>query len=347
MMTFYFQNYDEKYKEARKKLSYSLAYACECGIASAILILMRMMKDWVRQSAGMTVMTAFFVCLTFIFIYRTINAYLAFKGLTNGDVGEYRKLPAIGAVLLAVGCIAVGALIFSRIKNNQAFDAAVADLKELPEEMKPVMKAEIDKRLYALDYVKSVNTVVTISFVRAADGTYSWNENVKATVYVMDKFDNMIDNRQYDYLCLVAKSVDEAIHEVRHDPKMDFYVRRNLVMDLVKQRDEGEFENNFSTKCYVKTTKNKYEYTGVVDNYYYINGKEHITTKGREEIRKKYATPTPAPRARKPVTTYKHYTYTDPYDVQDYDDPEDFFEDHEDEFEDFEDAWDYWEENRG
>ena len=34
----------------------------------------------------------------------------------------------------------------------------------------------------------------------------------------------------------------------------------------------------------------------------------------------------------------------DPYDVYDYDDPEDFYYDHEDEFEDYEDAEDYYDE---
>lgn len=37
------------------------------------------------------------------------------------------------------------------------------------------------------------------------------------------------------------------------------------------------------------------------------------------------------------------YIYEDPYDVEDYDDPEDFYFDNEDEFEDIEDAEDYWE----
>ena len=34
----------------------------------------------------------------------------------------------------------------------------------------------------------------------------------------------------------------------------------------------------------------------------------------------------------------------DMYDVQDYDDPEDFYYDHADEFDDIQDAEDYWEE---
>ena len=39
----------------------------------------------------------------------------------------------------------------------------------------------------------------------------------------------------------------------------------------------------------------------------------------------------------------KHHDYArDPYDVYDYNDPEDFYFDWEDDFEDFEDAEDYW-----
>ena len=38
-----------------------------------------------------------------------------------------------------------------------------------------------------------------------------------------------------------------------------------------------------------------------------------------------------------------HYKASDPYDVYDYNDPEDFYFDWEDDFEDFEDAEDYWE----
>lgn len=45
-------------------------------------------------------------------------------------------------------------------------------------------------------------------------------------------------------------------------------------------------------------------------------------------------------KVTKTTTTRK----TDEYDVQDYDDPEDFYEDHYDDFFDYEDAEDYWEE---
>jgi hypothetical protein len=38
-------------------------------------------------------------------------------------------------------------------------------------------------------------------------------------------------------------------------------------------------------------------------------------------------------------------TYSDPYDVQDYDDPEDFYYDNYDDFDGYEDAEDYWDEN--
>ncbi len=46
-------------------------------------------------------------------------------------------------------------------------------------------------------------------------------------------------------------------------------------------------------------------------------------------------------KVTKTTTTRK----TDEYDVQDYDDPEDFYEDHYDDFFDYEDAEDYWEEH--
>ena len=42
----------------------------------------------------------------------------------------------------------------------------------------------------------------------------------------------------------------------------------------------------------------------------------------------------------------KKSSSVDPYDVDQYDDPEDFWEDNEDDFDDFEDAWDYREENQ-
>ena len=47
-------------------------------------------------------------------------------------------------------------------------------------------------------------------------------------------------------------------------------------------------------------------------------------------------------------TYQNNYTrqYRDPYNVHDYDDPDDFYEDYEDDFEDFEDAEDYWDDAR-
>ena len=42
--------------------------------------------------------------------------------------------------------------------------------------------------------------------------------------------------------------------------------------------------------------------------------------------------------------TSRNNTRKDMYDVQDYDDPEDFYYDHADEFDDIQDAEDYWEE---
>lgn len=65
----------------------------------------------------------------------------------------------------------------------------------------------------------------------------------------------------------------------------------------------------------------------------------------------KKPTPTPTPKPKKKSGSGKGKIIIvngsdDPYEVDLYDDPEDFWEDHEDEFEDFEDAWDYWEENQ-
>ena len=48
-------------------------------------------------------------------------------------------------------------------------------------------------------------------------------------------------------------------------------------------------------------------------------------------------------RKKSGTTKTYSYTYEDPYDVEDYDDPEDFYFDNEDVFEDIEDAEDYWE----
>ena len=42
--------------------------------------------------------------------------------------------------------------------------------------------------------------------------------------------------------------------------------------------------------------------------------------------------------------TSRNNTRKDMYDVQDYDDPKDFYYDHADEFDDIQDAEDYWEE---
>ena len=61
-----------------------------------------------------------------------------------------------------------------------------------------------------------------------------------------------------------------------------------------------------------------------------------VTTAPKQTTKKKTTT-------KKKVTTYKK---DDPYDVYDYDDPEDFYYDNYDDFFDYEDAEDYYYDNR-
>ncbi len=72
---------------------------------------------------------------------------------------------------------------------------------------------------------------------------------------------------------------------------------------------------------------------------------------GRQSSASSVPSPTPSskrvtPSAGTARAKNKKSPSADPYDVDQYDDPEDFWEDNEDDFDDFEDAWDYWEENQ-
>ena len=99
----------------------------------------------------------------------------------------------------------------------------------------------------------------------------------------------------------------------------------------------------------LKTDQNTYEYATRVDDYYIVNGEGRFTPKHWEEYHKNHPKPTPKPKKKSSSGNGKKIIFNgsdDPYEVDMYDDPEDFWEDHEDEFEDFEDAWDYWEENQ-
>ena len=196
------------------------------------------------------------------------------------------------------------------------------------------------------EYVKDIRVSASSVLISTPIWSHCWQDSVVVTIYAEDAFDQLMDNTQYEYLCQFEEKGSSAISEnVRQH--MEGYQEARREFTYASYQYQGiHYQVDEDYHFIVKTSENTYEYAHNVRDYFLLNGRDHYTQKFREKYRKEQEKKNP----RKEKNTYLpsgKFDYGDPYNVQEYDDPEDFYEDHEDEFEDYEEADDYYDEHHG
>ncbi len=245
-------------------------------------------------------------------------------------------------------------------KRREEHAAIMAELMEEVKSFQSVMEENIPKEMKSFPYYKNAKITASAVWVPGnADTTGSrLTDRITVTVYAYDTFDSLDDRSIYEWLQEVYLEYSPRIWDA-YDKHLPNYRRHAYYFNLYKRDSDIEPEEEITYRqefsYFIKTSKNSYEQTNLVRDYYVLNGKDHFV----KTEKKKQTTPAPtsAPgstptSAPKPTGTpsgssgtggkrRKTFEY---YGVEEYDDPEDFYYDYEDDFEDYEDAEDYWNE---
>lgn len=257
----------------------------------------------------------------------------------------------VRSVKFWVFLILAGVLIFEGTKYwhrrtlRLHYEECSRQAREYQKKYASVMYSELPKCFKSMRYCDDSDILASSSFSVNSVGREIWLESVTITLYLQDTFDTLTDNSQYDYLCDFAQKGITAIdHTLKYKLKDYQNVREEYLDAFYKYKDSFvSVERKYD--YFVKTSKNTYQYAHNVKDYFVLNDRDHFTQKHWEEYRKKQGK-TQTEKKKYSLPSGK-FDYGDPYNVQDYDDPEDFYEDHEDEFDDIEEAEDYFDEYYG
>jgi len=239
--------------------------------------------------------------------------------------------------------------------------------KELEAVLPDVMYEGLKERLKKADYLESIEVETEQSFeghnvsCLQTEGKEVWDTDVSLTIHVTDEFDSLDEKTVYFYLKHMEGMKDRLIPKVLEEDlpaygdledRMMMFLSRRTKRKLVVKQDWN--------RAQVRTRRNTYEYEKTTpavgpSQVYHINGERYGVGIGKlseyRQERKKTTpapTPTPTPKAKRSsrssgkTTVYNEAK--DYYEIDEYDDPEDFYEAFEDDFEDVEDAEDYWDE---
>ena len=251
------------------------------------------------------------------------------------------------ACLLALLAVA-GIIIGVRYKERAELRA---QYQELCEQYSIVLNREVPAKMESLKYYKSTE-IDAVCRIGEPDrnGKRTRYSRYYVTVHVSDEFDRVGENDQFEYLEEVKDLAREAERTVLKEYLPDYagFSGSHQYPDVFGMH---RMDYNEEDEYFVKTSKNLYQCAKYLDNYFIKNDEEVFTPKFWEIYHRQNPTltPIPTPYARKPASGKskdKYKSSADPYDVDQYDDPEDFWEENEDDFDDFEDAWDYWEEHQ-
>ena len=204
-------------------------------------------------------------------------------------------------------------------------------------------------------------------------GIDSWGSSIEILVYVDDAFDKWSGWKRYQliqglkdcYLDVIDETHKEDMPEEEElFKKLDYYygqhtnrrIETSVKYPVPVVMTSAFAYQYFSDSNYDLIDSDKGYQVSKIENYisahkFCPNFTEQVIIEHAPTPKPEKPTPTPTPKPKKKSGSGKGKIIIvngsdDPYEVDLYDDPEDFWEDHEDEFEDFEDAWDYWEENQ-
>lgn len=180
------------------------------------------------------------------------------------------------------------------------------------------------------------------AYMKTRNGHVEVTYWAQVTLHATEAFDNLTAARQKEYLEWGYNEYGRRLEEA-YDTVMD-RSGTNPAGNIKSAVNEGHLDDEYSIYLkniytfYIETPSNTYK-SCQIENYFLKNGKDVF-------VRTTTPTPTPTPRTDaheyRPSTVWNDYDY---YDVDEYDDPEDFWYDYEDDFDDYEDAEDYWEEH--
>ncbi len=165
---------------------------------------------------------------------------------------------------------------------------------------------------------------------------------------------------------LQSDAIDEWYHAQKSPAKLKLLTRMQEIHSLLSAGDRYTYtrEDGVEVRIYVQSFSdtdcrimtgdgteylhyqhNDYEWIDIDDEtVYFNNGKTSSdSTDGKTGSGSNGSNS--SGRGSSSSSGSKHtYSRNDPYNVDDYDDPDDFANDYEDEFDDYDDAYDYWEE---
>ena len=187
-----------------------------------------------------------------------------------------------------------------------------------------------------------------------------WPSEFEVTIEADDALDRMSRRDTYDLMAAVKEQLAETEEEVfraKLSDEMERMKEDDVVGDMWYVGFQEEAVKGPEHFC-LKTKK--YEYRDAGQAYsYYKNGTRYYAGPPDDEKTEPKVTPgpvyyadehpssssgaSPGPAAGRSVPrSLPDYDDNDPYDVYDYDDPEDFYYDNEDLFDDYEEAEDYY-----
>ena len=187
-----------------------------------------------------------------------------------------------------------------------------------------------------------------------------WPSEFEVTIEADDALDRMSRRDTYDLMAAVKEQLaetEESVFKARLSDDMERVKEDSVVGDMWYVGFQEEAVKGPEHFC-LKTKK--YEYRDAWQAYsYYRNGTRFYAGPPDGEEDEPKVTPGPvyysdeqpsssSGRGRAPAAGFDSprslpdYDDNDPYDVYDYDDPEDFYYDNEDLFDDYEEAEDYY-----
>ena len=187
-----------------------------------------------------------------------------------------------------------------------------------------------------------------------------WPSEFEVTIEADDALDRMSRRDTYDLMAAVKEQLaetEESVFKARLSDDMERVKEDSVVGDMWYVGFQEEAVKGPEHFC-LKTKK--YEYRDAWQAYsYYRNGTRFYAGPPDGEEDEPKVTPGPvyysdeqpsssSGRGRAPAAGFDSprslpdYDDNDPYDVHDYDDPEDFYYDNEDLFDDYEEAEDYY-----
>ena len=257
-------------------------------------------------------------------------------------------------VLLIVAAVVITVVTITRHyrekKRREEHAAIMAELMEEVKSFQSVMEENIPKEMKSFPYYKNAKITAAAEWKPKSSGGTGGRltDKISVTVYAYDTFDDLDDRSIYEWLQEVYLEYSPRIRDA-YDKHLPNYEHHAHYFSLYKWDSDIEPEEGITYRqefsYFIKTSRNSYEQTNLVRDYYVLNGKDHFV---RTE-KKKQTTPTPTPGptgtpSGSSGTGGKRRKTFEYYGVENYDDPEDFYYDYEDDFEDYEDAEDYWNE---